>query len=113
MLNGYTAVALTKLDILDDLDEVKIGVNYVKNGEIMQHYPSSEQDFEGVSVEFVTLPGWKSDISKCRTFEELPENARKYVLKIEEILKVPVWWVGVGQARDAMVNRVPSNVNLF
>ena len=43
MLNGYTAVALTKVDILDDLDEVKIGVNYVKNGEIMKHYPSSEQ----------------------------------------------------------------------
>lgn len=113
MLNGYTAVALTKLDILDDLDEVKIGINYLKNGQIMKHYPSSEQDFEGVSVEYVTLPGWKQDISKCRVFEEMPANAQNYVLKIEEILGVPVWWIGVGQARDAMVHRVPSNVSLF
>ena len=113
MLNGYTAVALTKVDILDDLDEVKIGVNYVKNGEIMKHYPSSEQDYVGVSIEYLTMPGWKTDISKCRNFEDLPKNAQNYVLKIEEILGVPIWWIGVGQARLAMVDRVPSNMTLF
>merc|ERR1740129_2241750 len=113
MLNGYTAVALTKVDILDDLDEVKIGVNYVKNGEIMKHYPSSEQDYVGVSIEYLTMPGWKTDISKCRNFEDLPQNAQNYVLKIEELLGVPIWWIGVGQARLAMVDRVPSNVTLF
>jgi len=113
MLNGYTAIALTKVDILDDLDEVKIGVNYVKNGEIMKHYPSSEQDYVGVSIEYLTMPGWKSDISKCRKFEDLPQNAQNYVLKIEEILGVPIWWIGVGQARLAMVDRVPCNVTLF
>ena len=113
MLNGYTAVALTKVDILDDLDEVKIGVNYVKNGEIMKHYPSSEQDYVGVSIKYLTMPGWKTDISKCRNFEDLPQNAQNYVLKIEELLGVPIWWIGVGQARLAMVDRVPSNVTLF
>jgi len=113
MLNGYTAIALTKVDILDDLDEVKIGVNYVKNGEIMKHYPSSEQDYVGVTIEYLTMPGWKTDISKCRNFEDLPPNAQNYVLKIEEILGVPIWWIGVGQARLAMVDRVPSNVTLF
>ena len=113
MLNGYTAVALTKVDILDDLDEVKIGVNYIKNGEIMKHYPSSEQDYEGVEVSYETLPGWKTDISKIRKFEDLPRNAQNYVLRIEELLGVPVWWIGVGQARSAMVDRVPSHVSLF
>ena len=113
MLNGYTAVALTKVDILDDLDEVKIGVNYIKNGEIMKHYPSSEQDYEGVEVAYETLPGWKTDISKIRKFEDLPGNAQNYVLRIEELLGVPVWWIGVGQARSAMVDRVPSHISLF
>lgn len=113
MLNGYTAVALTKVDILDDLDEIKIGVNYLKNGEIMKHYPSSEQDYVGVEVEYLTMPGWKTDISNCRRFEDLPQNAQNYVLKIEELLGVPIWWIGVGQARLAMVDRVPSHVSLF
>ena len=112
-INGYTAIALTKVDILDDLDEVKIGVNYIKNGEIMKSYPSCEQDFEGVSVEYLTMPGWKTDISKCRNFEDLPVKAQSYVLKIEELLGVPIWWIGVGQARLAMVDRVPSYVSLF
>jgi len=112
-LNGFTALALTKLDILDQLDEVKICINYIKDGKPMLHYPSSEQDFEGVSVDYLTLPGWKSDISKCRSFEELPPNAKSYVRKIEEILAVPIWWVGVGQSRDAMVKNFPSNVKLF
>lgn len=113
MLNGYTAVALTKLDILDGLDEVKMGVQYMKNGQPMKHYPSSEQDFEGVTVDYLTMPGWKQDISACRSFQDLPANAQNYVLKIEEILGVPVWWIGVGQSRDAMVHRVPSGVCLF
>merc|ERR1711997_278726 len=59
-LNNYTALALTKLDILDQLEEIKIGVAYKKNGKAMDHFPSSEQDFEGIEVEYVTLPGWKS-----------------------------------------------------
>ena len=77
----------------------------------MKSYPSCEQDFEGVTVEYITLPGWKTDITKCRNFEDLPVKAQSYVLKIEELLGVPIWWVGVGQSRDAMVDRVPSYVS--
>ncbi len=87
-VNGYTSVALTKLDILDDLDEIKIGVEYRKDGEAMRHFPSSEQDFSGVEVEYVIMPGWKTSIAGCRSFQELPENARAYVLKIEELLGI-------------------------
>ncbi len=87
-VNGYTSVALTKLDILDDLDEIKIGVEYRKGGEAMRHFPSSEQDFSGVEVEYVIMPGWKTSIAGCRSFQELPENARAYVLKIEELLGI-------------------------
>lgn len=104
-VNGYTAIALTKLDILDDLSEIKLGINYVKNGEILHHYPSSEQGFDGVTVEYLTMPGWKSSIVKCKTFDSLPKEARDYVIKIEELLHVPVKWIGVGQSRDAVIER--------
>ena len=88
-VNGYSAVALTKLDILDTLEEIRIGVEYVREGEKLDHFPSSEQDFKGVSVEYIRMPGWKSNIADCRTFEALPANAQNYVYKIEELLGVP------------------------
>ena len=115
------------------MDELKICVRYLKNDLPMKHYPSSEQDYVGVTCDYITipgalfsyflfsnfigqinfllliyLPGWKSDITKCRHFDELPDNAKLYVNKIEEILQVPIWWIGVGQARDAIISRVPN-----
>lgn len=107
-INGFTALALTKLDIFDDLDEIKIGAKYLKDGQGINGYPGSEQDYDGIQVEYVTMGGWKQDISGCRTFEELPENARKYVATVQQLIGVPIWWVGVGQARDAIINRVPT-----
>ena len=109
-MNNFTALALTKLDIHSDLDEIKIGINYLKEGLPMTHYPSSEQDFEDVTVEYVTLPGWKCDITKCKGFEELPAKAQDYVTTIESILNVPIWWIGVGQSREAMIERGPPSV---
>jgi len=104
-VNGYTALALTKTDILDKLDEIKIGVNYIKNGKVLDHYPSGNWQFEGVEVEYITLPGWKTSISAVRKFEDLPLNAQKYVLKIEELLGLPMRWVGVGPERESMILR--------
>merc|ERR1711894_87704 len=105
MVNGYTAVALTKLDILDYLDEIQVGINYKKHEKPMEHFPSCEQEFEGVSVEYTTLPGWKASIAKCTKFENLPENAKLYVKTIEEHLQIPVKWIGVGPSRDAIIER--------
>ena len=98
-------MALTKIDILDKLDEIKIGVDYKKNGVVMDHYPSNVYQYEGVEVEYITLPGWKTSISKVRKFEDLPVNAQNYILKIEELLGVPMRWVGVGPDRDSMILR--------
>lgn len=53
---------------------------------------------------YETLPGWKTDISAARTFDQLPKNAQAYVLRIQELVGVPVQWIGVGVARDAMVS---------
>lgn len=105
MVNGYTQIALTKMDIMDTMKEIKIGVEYLKDGKPMDHFPSSEQDFEGVTVEYKTVPGWESPITGCKTFEDLPTNAQNYVKLIEELLQIPIRWVGVGQARSAMIER--------
>jgi len=105
MVNGYTALAMTKLDILDKLDEIKIGVSYMKNGVKMEHYPSSVKQFEGVEVEYITCPGWKTCIADIRTFEDLPQNCKHYILIVEAMLGLPIRWIGVGPSRDAMILR--------
>jgi len=104
-VNGYTALALTKTDILDKLEEIKIGVNYIKDGAVLDHYPSSIEQFEGLEVEYITMPGWSTSIASVRKFEDLPINAQNYVLKIEELLGVPMRWVGVGPERESMILR--------
>jgi len=105
MVNGYTSLALTKLDILDEMEEIKVGVTYIKNGSSLQHFPSCEQEFVGVTVDYITMPGWKSNIAGCKVYEDLPINAKKYVETIEQYLNIPVKWIGVGPARDAVVTR--------
>ena len=110
-INNYTACALTKLDILDELEEIKIGTTYQKKNrdtgklEAMQHFPSSEQDFEGIEVEYITLPGWRKNTSGCRKFEDLPIEAQEYTKKIEELVGVYIRWIGVGQGRDDIIDR--------
>lgn len=89
MINGYTSLALTKLDILDQLKEIKVAVSYSYNGQKLDSFPSSMHVLEKVEVEYLTFEGWMTNISECRTFESLPENARKYVKFIEEFLEVP------------------------
>uniref|UniRef100_A0A8C8CKS9 Adenylosuccinate synthetase n=1 Tax=Oncorhynchus tshawytscha TaxID=74940 RepID=A0A8C8CKS9_ONCTS len=89
MINGFTALALTKLDILDVLPEIKVGVSYSVDGENIPNFPANQEVLQSVEVQYATLPGWNSDTSAIRTFDELPENAQKYVRYIEEHLGVP------------------------
>ncbi|XP_054655509.1 adenylosuccinate synthetase isozyme 2 [Dunckerocampus dactyliophorus] len=103
MINGFTALALTKLDILDVLPEIKVGVAYKVNGQTIPHFPANQEVLLQVEVEYETLPGWKSDTAAARSFHELPENAQKYVRFIEEHVRVPVKWIGVGKSRESMV----------
>ena len=105
MVNGYTAVAMTKLDILDKMDEVKIGVSYMKDGLRMESYPSSVKQFERIEVEYITCPGWKTCIADVRRFEDLPLNCQHYILIVESMLGLPIRWIGVGPSRDAIILR--------
>ncbi|MBU0667995.1 adenylosuccinate synthase [Patescibacteria group bacterium] len=104
-LNGMTSINLTKLDILDNLDVIKIGVAYEYNGKTLQSFPADAEVLENLEVKYIEMPGWKQDISGARKIADLPENARKYVQKIEELLECPVDFVGVGVSRDQMAEK--------
>lgn len=104
IINGYTAFCLTKLDILDTLKEIKIGVAYTENGgQKLDHFPGSISDLSKVEVEYVTLPGWEQSTEGVREFNELPQNAQNYVRYIEQYLDIPVRWVGVGKGRESII----------
>ena len=98
-----THINLTKLDCLDDLDTIKVGVEYHLNGKILPSLPADLSELEAAEVKYEELPGWKSDISKCRSWQDLPENAKKYIARIEELVGVKCKWIGVGPGRDAIV----------
>ena len=105
MINGYTSVAMTKLDILDVFDEVKIGKTYRHKGQVLATVPADQTTLEEVEVEYETLPGWKQPTGACRRFEDLPANAQAYVLKVEELIGVRIQWVGVGAERASIIRR--------
>lgn len=104
-INDFTSINLTKLDVLDDLPELKIGVAYQYQGKLLESFPANLEVLGNVAVEYETMPGWQEDITKCRTFEELPEAAQNYVKRIEELVGCPIQWIGVGPGRDEMIER--------
>lgn len=104
-INGYTHLNITKLDVLDSFKEIKVGVAYSVNGEKLSSFPEDLLKLANVEVEYATLPGWECDISKITEFEDLPDNAKNYLQFIEDFLKVPVRWVGVGPARESMLHK--------
>jgi adenylosuccinate synthase len=105
LLNGYSYLNLTKVDVLDGFAELKIGVAYKYKGQRLAPgaMPADLDMLEQVEVEYETMPGWQKDISGCRSFADLPENCQRYVKRIEELVGVPIRWVGVGPAREALI----------
>ncbi|XP_054747363.1 adenylosuccinate synthetase [Anastrepha obliqua] len=105
LVNGYTSICLTKLDILDTLPDIKVAVAYKRaNGETLDHFPGTIAELGEIVVEYATLPGWQESTENIRNFKELPENAQKYVRFLENELHVPVQWVGVGKGRESIIN---------
>mmetsp|Transcript_20580 Transcript_20580/g.35079 ORF Transcript_20580/g.35079 Transcript_20580/m.35079 type:complete len:541 (-) Transcript_20580:202-1824(-) len=105
LINGFTALNVTKLDVLTGLAEVKIGRAYKHNGKILNTMPSCLKTMSEIEVIYETLPGWTEDISQARNFDDLPVNAQRYVLRVQELLGVPVRWVGCGANRLDMIDR--------
>ncbi|KZV97659.1 Adenylosuccinate synthetase [Exidia glandulosa HHB12029] len=105
LINGYDTLNLTKLDVLDSLAEIKVGVKYLVDGKELPSFPADLDVLAKVEVEYVTLPGWQTPIVECKSFDQLPEACQKYVEYIEEWLKVKIEWIGVGPGRESMLRR--------
>ena len=103
MLNSLDYLAITRLDILDNLDTIKICTGYKFNGKLLQEYPASLDVLENVEPVYEELPGWKTPISNCRSYDELPEAARHYVERISQLVGVPLGIVSVGPNRNQTI----------
>ncbi len=102
-VNGLSSFVLTKMDVLDSLDEIKICVAYTYNGKTITSFPSEKRILDGCNPVYETLPGWKQETSGIRRFDELPQNARNYIKRIEELTGTPVSIVSVGSDREQTI----------
>lgn len=103
-INGYDELALCKIDKLDDLPEIKICVDYKLDGQLVKDFPNTE-DLERVEPVYITLPGWLCDTTGIRRLEDLPENAKKYIKTIEDLVGTTIAYVGVGPNREDLAIR--------
>nr|Q4N3F4.1 RecName: Full=Adenylosuccinate synthetase; Short=AMPSase; Short=AdSS; AltName: Full=IMP--aspartate ligase [Theileria parva] len=107
--SGFDLINLSKLDILSQFDEIKLCTHYKHKltGKLLEEgrYPSCCYQYDEYEPVYKTMPGWKTDISKFKTFEELPQNAQNYVLFIEEYLGVFIYWIGTGRDVNSMIVR--------
>ncbi|HHF98110.1 MAG TPA: adenylosuccinate synthase [Candidatus Aerophobetes bacterium] len=101
-INGLDELILTKLDILDKLDKVKICVAYRYKGKVIQDFPNRFVMWRECEPVYEEMDGWKEDTSKVTSYKDLPDAARKYIKKIEEIGKVPIRLLSVGPQREEM-----------
>lgn len=99
LINGYTDIALCKIDKLDNFKEIKVCVGYKLNGKEIDYMPSTRELYN-VECIYKVLPGWMSDTTKIRKIADLPKNAKAYIKLIEDYTGVPVKYVGVGPDRD-------------
>lgn len=105
MINGLTEINLTKLDVLSGIETLKIATQYKYNGEYIKSFPAGLDILEEIEIEYIDMPGWKEDISSVSDYNELPENAKKYIEKIEELIDCKITSIGVGVNREDMIFR--------
>ena len=102
-VNGLSGLAITKLDVLDSLDEIKICVGYKVGDRVLTNFPAESWLLDEVEPVYESHPGWKTSTHDARRFEDLPVNARKYLQRIVELLDVDIKIVSVGSRRDQTV----------
>ena len=102
-LNGLTGLVITKLDVLGELESLNICTAYEYNGKVIDDFPASLKILGACKPIYETLPGWSEDISGIRKFEDLPQNAKNYLKRIEELTETPIDIVSVGPGRDETI----------
>lgn len=102
-INGFTDLALTKLDVLDDFDSIKICTHYLLNGKKAQYADGDAIFLSKVKPVYKTLPGWKKSTKGVKRFSELPPNAKKYIKTIEKLVGVKTAFISTGDKRDEII----------
>jgi adenylosuccinate synthase len=98
--SGLTSIVVNKIDTLSGIDKIKICVGYKKGDEIIREFPPSLEELALCEPIYEEMDGWQGDIGQIRNYKDLPENAKKYIEKIEEICDVKVSMIGVGPGRE-------------
>ena len=104
-LNGADVIALTKLDVLTGMGDIKVCTAYELDGNKITEWPTDTAVLNEVKPVYEKLPGWNENISDCKNFDELPANAKNYIKYIEDSLKTPVALIGTGADRTQTINR--------
>jgi len=106
-INGFTGVAITRLDILDTLPSLKICVGYKLDGKTIDYFPSSIGALERCQPVYEELPGWQVPITDIREYEQLPPQARQYITRLEELTSCPANIICVGPGREQTIQKTP------
>lgn len=104
-INGVTGICLTKLDVMDSLEEIKICTAYEVNGKIVETFPVDADSIEQCKPVYMSMPGWQSPTVGVTRLEDLPVNAINYIAKIEELLETPIDIISTGPERNQNVIR--------
>lgn len=104
-INGYSSLMITKLDVLDTLEEIKVGIAYKIDGKEIPYISADLKTFKNVEVEYKTLQGWKTETKGCKSFDALPVQAQAYIQFIESFINIKVLYIGVGPDRDNIIIR--------
>jgi adenylosuccinate synthase len=102
-INGLDCLAITKLDVLDELDEISVCVAYELDGKQCLDFPSNANDFARCKPVYKTVPGWKQSTEHCRTLDDLPKKALEYLKFLAELMEVPIAIVSLGASRDQTI----------
>ena len=109
-VNSLTELALTKLDVLDTFDEVRVCTGYRIDGETVRGYPDRSEVLGEVVAEYITLPGWNTELRNCRSVDDLPDEAKAFVAAVEREAGIPVRIIGVGPERDDVLDWTPLSI---
>ncbi|MBJ7362739.1 MAG: adenylosuccinate synthase [Ilumatobacteraceae bacterium] len=109
-VNSLTELALTKLDVLDTFDEVKVCIGYRIDGQLVHGYPDRSEVLAQVIPDYVTLPGWKTELRSCRSVDDLPAEAKAFITVVEQQSGVPIHIIGVGPERDDVLDWTPASI---
>jgi len=102
-INGMDCMAITKLDVLDELEEINVCVAYDMDGERCEHFPTNARQFARCRPIYKTVPGWQVPTTHCRTLQDLPQPALDYIKFLAELMQVPIAIVSLGASRDQTI----------